>query len=130
MPGGMGSFWTKDQTDVPCFGMQILNHWITREAPTFHFLMIPFVFPPNLFFLFSSFLSSYLCNFIFYFFKHNLHITIYKFIHSYLKKKCILTSLGVPGHLNLLILVSAYFSSIVTSHVNTLKNESSVCRSF
>ena len=32
----------------------------------------------------------------------------------------------VPGHLNLLILVSAYFSFIVTSHVNTLKNESSV----
>ena len=29
----MGSSWTRDQTQVPCIGRQILNHWTTREAP-------------------------------------------------------------------------------------------------
>ena len=27
------SFLTRDQTCVPCVGVQILNHWTTREAP-------------------------------------------------------------------------------------------------
>ena len=27
-----GSFWTKDQTRVPCIARQTLNHWTTREA--------------------------------------------------------------------------------------------------
>ena len=25
--------WTRDQTCVPCFDRQILNHWTTRKAP-------------------------------------------------------------------------------------------------
>ena len=29
----MGSSWTRDQTQVPCIGRRILNHWTTREAP-------------------------------------------------------------------------------------------------
>ena len=33
----VGSSWIRDQTSVSCIGRQILYHWITREAPTFHF---------------------------------------------------------------------------------------------
>ena len=33
-PGACGIFlrWTMDQTQVPCIGRQILNHWTTREV--------------------------------------------------------------------------------------------------
>ena len=30
-PRHVKSFWTRDQTHVPCTGRQILNHWTTRE---------------------------------------------------------------------------------------------------
>ena len=29
----VGSSWTRDHTDVPYIGRQIINHWTTREAP-------------------------------------------------------------------------------------------------
>lgn len=34
VPGHVGSFWTRDQSHVPCTGRQItLNPWTTREVP-------------------------------------------------------------------------------------------------
>ena len=33
------SFWTREQTHVPCIGSQIRNHWATREVHLYHFLM-------------------------------------------------------------------------------------------
>ena len=35
----MESISTRDQTNVPCIGRQILNHWTTREALLFGFLI-------------------------------------------------------------------------------------------
>ena len=32
-PRHVKSFWTRDQTHVPCTGRQILNHWTTRKVP-------------------------------------------------------------------------------------------------
>ena len=34
----MESSWTRDQTQVPCIGRWILNHWTTREVPRMGFL--------------------------------------------------------------------------------------------
>ena len=34
-PEHVKSSWTRDQIRVPCFGRQILNHWITREVHMF-----------------------------------------------------------------------------------------------
>ena len=31
-PRHVKSFWTRDQTHVPCTGRQILNHWTTRKV--------------------------------------------------------------------------------------------------
>ena len=39
----VGSSWIRDQTSVSCIGRQILYHWITREAPTFHFWAVTWV---------------------------------------------------------------------------------------
>jgi len=37
-PRHVGSSKTRDQTSFPCIARQILNHWTTREAPSFYFL--------------------------------------------------------------------------------------------
>ena len=34
-PEHVKSSWTRDQIHVPCFGRQVLNHWITREVHMF-----------------------------------------------------------------------------------------------
>ena len=34
----VGSFWTRDQIHAPYIGRQILNHWTTREVPSFPIL--------------------------------------------------------------------------------------------
>ena len=36
MPSSGGSSWPSDQTQVSCFGRQILYHWATREIPGAH----------------------------------------------------------------------------------------------
>ena len=36
------SSWTRDRTYVPCFGRQILNHWITRDSPPPPLFVRPF----------------------------------------------------------------------------------------
>ena len=36
----VGSSWTRDQTGVPCIARQILNHWTTREALRFSFILL------------------------------------------------------------------------------------------
>ena len=36
----VGSSWTRNQTIVPCFARQILNHWTTRETPLFFFFFL------------------------------------------------------------------------------------------
>ena len=32
-PWHVGSSWNRNGTRVPCIGMQIVNHWTTKEAP-------------------------------------------------------------------------------------------------
>ena len=39
-PGHVESFWTRDQTHVPCIVRWILNHWISRKVPHHHYLII------------------------------------------------------------------------------------------
>ena len=39
-PQHVESSRASDQTHVPCIDRQILNHWITREAPDLHFRKI------------------------------------------------------------------------------------------
>ena len=31
----VGYSWTRDRTQVPCIGRQILNHWTTRQVQDF-----------------------------------------------------------------------------------------------
>ena len=40
VPRHVESSQTRDQTQVPCIGRQILNHWTTREVPYLELLKV------------------------------------------------------------------------------------------
>ena len=44
-PRYVESSWSRDQTHAPCIGKQILNHWTTREVPSFYILIHFPLFP-------------------------------------------------------------------------------------
>ena len=80
---------TRNPTPVPCIGMQIVNHWVTREVPILLNLNINGVIQYILYLCVTSFIqhcqedSSILCVSIVCYFSFQCSIPVHEFIYLF-----------------------------------------------